>query len=120
MTPCPRNEKIISSAKDMAWCWDVEDVLADKNFYLILVMQHGTENDLHIAEKYFSKQDFIDAIETAPAGFFYAENWYRWREKLGLKKKRTPVRFPECERDEEDWWRGASRWEGLSKPDNKN
>jgi hypothetical protein len=83
----------------------VEEVLANKNFYLRLVMQYGEKRFLDLANKHFTMQDFIEAIETAPSGFFFAEVWHEWRKRLGLPKKRTSVRFAECENDPEDWWR---------------
>lgn len=101
---CEDNE-IKRSARDLSWCWPVEEVLADKNFYLRLVMQYGEQRFLNLANKHFTTEDFIEAIETAPPGFFFAEVWHEWRKRLGLPKKRTPVRFAECENDPEDWWR---------------
>jgi hypothetical protein len=99
------DNKIKQSARDLSWCWPVEEVLANKNFYLRLVMQYGEKRFLDLANKHFTMQDFIEAIETAPSGFFFAEVWHEWRKRLGLPKKRTSVRFAECENDPEDWWR---------------
>ena len=55
---------------EKAWCWPVKDVLEDKNFYLRLVMQYGGQHHLEVANKHFTKADFIEAIEKAPPGFF--------------------------------------------------
>ncbi len=107
MTPCPNDIAIIESAKTMSWCWPVENVLADKNFYLRLVMQYGEEY-IELAEKHFTKEDFIEAIEAAPPGFFWSFVWHGWREKLGLPKKKMPTRFPQNKDDPEDWWRGKN------------
>jgi hypothetical protein len=50
---CEDNE-IKQSARDLSWCWPVEDVLADKNFYLRLVMQYGGKEDFSLVYKYFT------------------------------------------------------------------
>ncbi len=103
---CPDHIEIKKSAKAMAWCWSVKDVLEDKNFYLRLVMQYGGQHHLKVANKHFTKADFIEAIENAPPGFFWSSVWHSWRNKLGLPKKAMPIRFPELRKMPEDWWRG--------------
>ena len=57
---CPNIKEIEDSARGIAWCWPVEDVFADKNFYLRLVMQYGGPSNLKIAQRYFTQIDFIE------------------------------------------------------------
>ncbi len=103
---CPDIVEIRKSAERLSWCWSIDEILEDKNFYLRLVMQYGGESQLKVAERYFSKDDFIEAIETAPPGFFWSEVWHSWRTKLNIPSKRMPARFPELENMPEDWWKG--------------
>lgn len=120
MVACPDNTEIQKTATAMAWCWPVKDVLADKNFYLRLVIQYGGLEYLKIAQKYFTKDDFVEAIETAPPGFFYSTTWYSWRKKLGLPLKKMPVRFPQFDNDIEDWWRGGEFAKKTKQRDREN
>jgi len=95
MNGMPKDKELIDSAKRIAWRPDeVQDILNDQNYYLRMVMQNGTDNEIRIAKKHFTKEEFIEALEVAPLGFFMGFVWHDWREKLGLPPKKAPSRYP--------------------------
>ncbi|MGH9789801.1 MAG: hypothetical protein ACRD5W_01205 [Candidatus Acidiferrales bacterium] len=67
-------------------------------------MTYGTVQDVVTTEKYFSPEDFRQALENAPPGVFDPRSWAYWNTVLG----HVPVppmprrRFPQEEATDSD------------------
>ena len=74
-------------ARRVVWFKPPEKTLADRVFFLAHLMAHGTYEDVVIAKKYFTPEDFREALENAPPGVFRARAWAYWNTVFG----RVPV-----------------------------
>ena len=64
-----------------------EQTLRWPAMFLAYVMTYGTIQDLVTTEKYFTLEDFRQALENAPPGVFDARSWAYWNTIF----KRVPV-----------------------------
>jgi hypothetical protein len=82
-----RAAQLKAVAREVVWFKEPEETLADRDFFLAHVMTYGTVEEVVIAQRYFSKEEFRAALENAPAGVFDPRSWAYWNTVLG----RTPV-----------------------------
>jgi hypothetical protein len=85
MTQIP--EDLAAVARRMVCYEPPEQVLRDPVLFLAHVMTYGTIPDVIAAEKYFSADDFRQALEAAPPGVFDKRSWAYWNTVFG----RVPV-----------------------------
>ena len=71
----------------MVWFEPPERALEDPVLFLAHVMTFGTIQDVVTAEKYFTPDDFRNALENAPPGVFDGRSWVYWNTVFG----RVPV-----------------------------
>ncbi len=64
-----------------------EQTLAWPEMFLSYVMTYGMATDIATTEKYFTREDFLRALENAPPGIFDGRSWSYWNTVLG----RVPV-----------------------------
>jgi len=74
-------------ARHVVWFKPPERTLSDPVFFLAHLMTHGTYDEVVIAKKYFTPEDFRHALENAPPGVFDARSWAYWNTVFG----RVPV-----------------------------
>ena len=96
-------EDLVQSCRHVHWYAEPEEVLATPGLYLQHVMSNGGDSDVSVAERYFTKEDFISALQTAVPGKFMRKDWDLWHEKLGLEKAPLPQRYPDLSMPE-GWW----------------
>jgi hypothetical protein len=83
----PYPAELLRVAKRMVWFKTPEETLSDFVFFLAHVMTYGVSEDVKTAQKYFTREDFLRALENAPAGVFDIRSWAYWNTVLG----RVPV-----------------------------
>lgn len=74
-------------ARRMVWFEEPAEALRSSDFFLAHVMTYGTVQDVVTAEKYFTREDFLHALENAPPGVFDVRSWTYWNTIFG----RVPV-----------------------------
>ena len=66
MTPVSQTPELLALARRVVWFEPPAEALADQVRFLAYLMTYGTTEDVIIARRYFSEQDFTEAIENAP------------------------------------------------------
>ena len=67
------------------WYGELGELLEDKNKLLLFAMARTPEDDLTPLEKYYTKKDFIEALQKAHPGIFVSKaRWNHWNERLGI------------------------------------
>jgi len=83
-------------AKYIVWFDPPEESLKTPRIFLAYLMTRGTDEDIRVAMKYFSDDDFRDALEHPEAGVFTRKAWDRWNRHYGrIPVPPAPKRFPE-------------------------
>ncbi len=72
------NSELIEVAKRVNWFDNPENLLSDPNRFLCYFMQYCQARDLAIVKKYFSQEQFRDALDTAPPGIIDARSRAYW------------------------------------------
>lgn len=70
--------ELTNVARHVVWFKPPEQTLRDTVFFLAHLMTHGTYEDVKIAKKYFTPEDFRHALENAPPGVFDPRSWAYW------------------------------------------
>ena len=67
-------------------------------------MAYGSDDDLATVRQYFKPEDFLAALDNAPAGMFDRQSWTYWQTVLGRNqvppRPRRPFWPPEYEPDD--------------------
>ncbi|HTU33684.1 MAG TPA: hypothetical protein VMF66_07770 [Candidatus Acidoferrum sp.] len=74
-------------AERVMWFETAEDALLSTERFLAYLMTHGTLEELLIARKYFSSEEFDRTLRNAPPGIFDPRSWNYWN----LVYKHVPV-----------------------------
>jgi phospholipid N-methyltransferase len=74
-------------ADRVMWFEPAEEALGYPQRFLAYLMTYGTLEEVLIARKYFSDQEFDRALRNAPPGIFDASSWNYWN----LVYKHEPV-----------------------------
>ena len=69
---------LLAVAKRMVWFKSPADAIADQKLFLTHVMTFGTDKDIVVARKYFTDDDFRDALVHPLPGIFDARSWNYW------------------------------------------
>ena len=71
-------------ARRLFWWLPPEDALKDGNRFLAQVMALGTERDVAVAQKAFTRDAWKQALRHAPPGVIDARSWHYWHHILGM------------------------------------
>jgi len=69
-------------ARRCVWWARPEEALASKTQFLCHVMVYGLWHDALVVRRRFSKEDFIEALDHAPAGLFDVCSWHYWHHVI--------------------------------------
>jgi len=75
-------EELRDVARHVVWFKPPEKTLSDPDFFLAHLMTHGTYEEVKIAKRFFSREDFRHALEHAPPGVFDTRSWAYWNTIL--------------------------------------
>jgi hypothetical protein len=78
-------------AKRLFWWKSPADALADPVRFLAQVMTYGTVEDLVVARRHYSGDDFRRVLDEPPAGVFDPRSWAYWHIVFGLE---PPAELP--------------------------
>ena len=78
---------LISVAKRVIWFEAPEKALHDPNRFLAYLMTYGTLEEVRVAKRYYSREDFEAVLDHPPAGIFDPKSWNYWNVVFG----REPV-----------------------------
>jgi hypothetical protein len=79
----PYPAELLQIARKVVWYDSPEQTLRDVNTLLVHLMIYGSPEDVAVAERYISKEEFRKALESPPAGVFTEEAWIRWHKSSG-------------------------------------
>jgi hypothetical protein len=85
LRPIPEDLALV--ARRMVCHEPQKQALACPEVFLSCVMTYGTARDIVTAEKYFTAEEFRQALENAPPGVFDGRSWAYWNTVFG----RVPV-----------------------------
>jgi hypothetical protein len=72
-------------AKQFAWYGQPAEFLADQDRFLTFAMVHFPEDAVATLRRFYTKQDFINALRNAPPGVFLTtDEWAYWNDKLDV------------------------------------
>ncbi len=80
-------DELVAVAKRVVWFEPPEQSLGDAKRFLAYLMTYGTLEEILVAKKYFSDDDFKTALRDAPPGIFDIRSWSYWNLVYG----REPV-----------------------------
>ena len=80
------DKELIDLAKRTIWFEEPEIALKNKIQFLNYLMTYNNLDDIQIALKYYSLQDFKESLESAIAGIFDIKSWTLWHYLLGYSK----------------------------------
>ena len=72
------NAEMRAVAKRVIWFEDPEDAVLYPERLLAYLMTYGTLEEILIARKYFSDEEFEQALRNAPSGIFDLPSWNYW------------------------------------------
>ncbi len=73
---------LLSVARRVVWFEPPEEVIKNHRRFLCYVMRYGTVEDVLTAQAYYTKDDFRDALDNAPAGALDPKSWSYWNLML--------------------------------------
>jgi hypothetical protein len=90
-----RAELIESLASKYVW-WNLEDSGASRTRRILAqIMNLGTYDDIRAIEAVFERDELIEVMARAEAGWFSPRSWDFWRGRLALSENdRVPTRPP--------------------------
>lgn len=78
MTPSPQTPELLDLAQRVVWFEPPTEALGDPVRFLAYLMTYGTAEDVAVARRHFSPEDFREAIENAPPGILDERSWAYW------------------------------------------
>ncbi len=84
-------------AERVVWFEPPEETLRRPVRFLAYVMAQGSVKDIRAARRAFSREEFLEALENAPAGIFTPRAWAYWNlmldcaPALPMPVRRLPV-----------------------------
>jgi len=75
---------LLAVAERMVWFKSPQDAIADHRLFLTHVMTFGNDKDIVVAKKYFSDDDFRDALVHPLPGIFDVRSWNYWHIVLHI------------------------------------
>lgn len=83
MTPPSPTPELLDLARRIVWSESPTQALADPVRFLAYLMTYGTAEDVTIARRHFTHDDFREAIENAPPGILDERSWAYWNLMVG-------------------------------------
>jgi hypothetical protein len=83
MPPLPHTLDLENVAKRTVWFKSPAEAIDDPIHFIAHVLTYGTYEDVTTLRKYLSEEEFIEAIDRAPAGIFDPRSWAYWNLKIG-------------------------------------
>jgi hypothetical protein len=80
----PYPAELLQIARKVVWYDSPEQTLREVNTSLVHLMVYGSPEDVAVAERHISQEEFRKALESAPAGVFADEAWIRWQKSFGM------------------------------------
>lgn len=77
------DKELINLVKRTIWFEEPEVALQNKIQFLNYLMTYNNLDDIDIALKYYSLEDFKDALNNALPGIFDVKSWALWHYLLG-------------------------------------
>lgn len=78
------SKDLLIVARRVIWFQKPEEALSDKIHFLNYLMTYGSEEDIVIAYKYYTKKDFKEALIKAIPGIFDVKSWNYWHIILDM------------------------------------
>ncbi len=78
---------LVAVAERVVWFESAEDTLRDSRRFLAYLMTYGTLEEILVARKYYSRDEFEAVLDNPPAGVFDPRSWNYWNLVYG----RNPV-----------------------------
>jgi hypothetical protein len=77
--------EVYAFAKYYGWYTTPEELLADTTYFLVFAMARLPEEAMEPIFRHYTPEDFINALQNAPAGIFLTdEDWIYWNKKFGI------------------------------------
>ena len=83
MTPVSQTPELLDLAQRIVWFEPPAEALADPIRFLAYLMTYGTAEDIEVARRHFSEEDFREAVENAPPGILDERSWAYWNLMVG-------------------------------------
>jgi len=77
--------ELVAVAERVIWFEKAEKSLRDQKRFLAYLMTYGTQDELRVAKRYYSRSDFESVLDDPPAGIFDARSWNYWNLVFGRK-----------------------------------
>jgi hypothetical protein len=81
MKPLPGTPELLAVAERVVWFKPPRETLADPVHFLVHVMTYGTVEDLRALDGVIGPNEFLEALDKAPAGIFDRRSWAYWNLK---------------------------------------
>ena len=72
------NSELQEVARHVVWFKRPEDALKDTKLFLTHLMTYGTLREIRTALRYFSEEDFEEALNDPYPGIFDRRSWTYW------------------------------------------
>jgi hypothetical protein len=76
-------QELLNLARRVIWFEEPQTALADPVRFLAYLMTYGTPEDVTVARRSFSPDDFRHAVENAPPGIMDERSWAYWNLIVG-------------------------------------
>ncbi len=83
MRPIPLNKSTEAIAKRIIWFQSPNEALSDPVRFMAYAMTYATHEDMKVLRDYVSDEDFVEALNHAPAGIIDPRSWAYWNSKMG-------------------------------------
>lgn len=83
MKPIPLNRTTQAIARRVVWFEDPAEALEDPIRFMAYAMRHATHEDMRALRRYVLDEDFLEALDKAPAGIIDPRSWAYWNNKMG-------------------------------------
>lgn len=70
-------------ARRLFWWKTPAEAVADRVRFLVQLMTFGTWDDVCVARRFYSDEDFRAVLQTPPPGVFGARSWSYWHCVVG-------------------------------------
>jgi hypothetical protein len=83
MKPIPLNQETSLIASQIVWFEPPAKSLSDPVRFMAYAMTYALPDEMRIIRRYVSDDDFMEALDHAPAGIIDARSWAYWNSKMG-------------------------------------
>jgi hypothetical protein len=77
-SPLKTNPELEKLALRHVWWKTPQEALENKDEFLACLLNRGTKEDIHVAKKYFTNEDFIHVLRNPPLGIIDERSWHFW------------------------------------------